>query len=271
MLDTYLERIAHQELTTRREGLLKSLKGIGVNYDIQQEEVDGHNLVNITVPMHHYEMPYILVTTNYDSVLGSPGANNNGAAVAISLAILRVFHFIRGRKKQPLPLEFAFFDGHHEHMLGSHVFAQTVNPKNVHLVINLDLCGIGEAVLLSAGKHVSHSLAEKSLQKMDDASHLNFHMLDALPPSNEKPFEEMGIPTVSVCIAPEEDIVPIVGVAVSLKNQEHVALLPNVYESIHYPDRDTLDKVQIDAMRQVMLIVNSLISNMLTEIKADWK
>ncbi len=271
MLDQYLARIAHSELTMRREGLLKSLKGIGVGYDIQQEKVDGHNLVNITVPMHHHEMPYILVTTNYDSVLGSTGANNNAAAVAISLAILRVFHFIRGRKKQPLPLEFAFFDGHHEHMLGSHVFAQTVNPEDIHLVINLDLCGIGDAVLLAAGKHVANTHAQKAVATMEKASHLNFQMLDVLPPSNEKPFNDMGIPTVSICIAPEEDIVPIVGVAVSIKNQERVALLPNVYEGIHYPERDTLDKIQVDAMRQVMLIVNSLISNMLSEIKTDWR
>ena len=171
LLDNYLNRIAHPDLTKRRDGLLTSLKGIGVEYDIHQERVNDHNLVNITVPMHHNEMPYVLVTTNYDSVIGSPGANNNVAAVAISLGILRVFHFIRGRKKQALPLEFAFFDGHHQHMLGSQVFARGVNPEKVHLVINLDLCGIGDMVLLSSGKYVLGTYAEKAIRRLENSPH----------------------------------------------------------------------------------------------------
>ena len=272
MLDSYLERIAHPELSQRREGLLTTLKGIGVQYAIHQTQVENHNLVNVTVPMHHNDMPYILVTTNYDTAKGSPGANNNGAAVAISLGILRVFHFIRGRKQQSLPLEFAFFDGHHEHMLGSEVFSRQVQADNVHMVINLDLCGIGDMVLLSAGKHVQNTPAEKAIRRLDSSPHRpGFHQVDILPPSNEAPFERLGIPTVSVCIAPEDDIVPIVGLAVSLHNDERVALLPGVYEGVHRPERDTLDAVQIEAMRQVMLIVNSLISNMLNIVKADWK
>lgn len=272
MLDNYLERIAHPELSKRRDGLLTSLKGIGVDYGIHQAHSGEHNLVNITVPMHHNEMPYILVTTNYDSPTGSQGANNNAAAVAISLGILRVFHFIRGRKKQALPLEFAFFDGHHQHMLGSQVFARGVNPDKVHMVINLDLCGIGETVLLASGKYVAGTLAEKAIRRLENSPHqLSLHKVDILPSSNEAPFEALTIPTASVCIAPEEDIVPIVGLAVSLHNNERVALLPGVYEGVHHPELDTVDSIQIDAMRQVMLIVNSLVSNMLNVIKADWK
>ena len=272
MLENYLERIAQPTLSSRRDGLLTSLKAIGVDFEIRKEAVDGHNLINITVPMHHNEMPYILVTSNYDSTMGSPGANNNAAAVAISLGILRVFHFIRGRKKQPLPLEFAFFDGHHQHMLGSQVFARKIKPENIHMVINLDLCGIGDMVLLSAGKYVANTNAEKAIRRLENSPHqFSLRMVDILPPSNEHPFEALKIPTASICAAPEDDIVPIVGLAVSLQNDENIALLPGVYQGVHRPELDTLDTVGIDAMRQVMLIVNSLISNMLNVIKADWK
>ncbi|MEM9951908.1 MAG: M28 family peptidase [Chloroflexota bacterium] len=271
MLENYLQRVAQPDLIKRREGLLSSLKGIGAPYDILKVPVGNHNLVNVSVPMHHDEMPYILIATNYDSVEGSIGANNNGASVAILLSILRVFHFIRGRKKQALPLEFAFFDGHHEHMVGGRSFAEAIYPENIHLMINLDLCGIGDMVLLSAGHYVESSPARQALYKLNDAKHLNYRLLDLLPPSNDAPFEARGIPTISVSIAPEDDITPIVGVAVSMRNEENVALLPNVYECIHHPERDTLDIIEVDAMRQVMLIVNTLISNMLTVIKADWR
>lgn len=272
MLETYLERIAQPVPGNRREGLLTSLKAIGVDFEIQKENHEGHNLINITVPMHRKEIPYILVTSNYDNVIGSPGANNNAAAVAISLGIMRVFHFIRGRKQQPLPLEFAFFDGHHQHMLGSQVFVRKIQPENIRLVINLDLCGIGDMVLLSAGKYIAGSDANKAIRRLENSPHqFSLHTVDILPPSNELPFEQFKIPTVSICAAPEDDIVPIVGLAVSLHNNENVALLPGVYQGVHRPELDTLDTVGIDAMRQVMLIVNSLISNMLNIIKADWK
>jgi hypothetical protein len=83
-----------------------------------------------------------------------------------------------------------------------------------------------------------------------------------LPWGDDYYFNQVGIPTVSICIVPEDDIVPIVGVAVAIHNNEHIALLPDVYETIHNRSLDKPESVKLESMQQVMLVVNSFISNL---------
>jgi hypothetical protein len=265
LLDAYLSQIAKQDIEQRRAAVSTLLEGIGVRYQVQESPA------NIVVPMHHNSLPYVLIGTHYDNQAESYGANNNAAGVAIALGLLRVFHFIQTRKQRPLPLEFVFFDGQVD---GSYAYSEKLNPQQLYAMLNLNLCGVGDTVLMAAGKHVPNSPVEKALRRLDTSPHQpSLHHVELLPPSSEIPFENLGIPTVSICIAPEDDIVPMVGLAVSMHENEKLAVLPSVYESVRYPERDTIEAIQIDAMRQVMLVVNQLISNLITTMPegVDWK
>jgi hypothetical protein len=64
-----------------------------------------------------------------------------------------------------------------------------------------------------------------------------------------------------------------VGVAVSMHNNEKIALLPGVFETIQNRSLDKPDVIDIDAMRQVMLVVNNLISNLFITMpeSIDWR
>lgn len=265
MLDAYLLQLAQPKLEERRKALLKLLDEIGVHSELDNSPA------NIRVPMHRDSMPYILVGAHYDNLSDSVGANNNAASVAIALGLLRVFHFIQVRKQRPLPLEFVFFDGQVD---GSHAYTERMNPQKLYAMISLNLCGLGDTVLMAMGKHVANSPVEKAVRRLENSPHQpSLHLMELLPPSSEIPFEHMGVPTISICIAPEDDIVPILGLAVAMHNNEKIALLPAVYESIHHPELDTVETIQVDAMRQVMLVANQFISNMFTTMPegVDWK
>jgi hypothetical protein len=265
LLDAYLSQIAQPEIEQRRTALSNLLEGIGVRYEIQDSPA------NLIVPMHHNVLPYILIGAHYENLGESFGANNNASGVAIALGLLRVFHFIQARKQRPLPLEFSFFDGQID---GSYAYSESMNPQQLYAMLNLNLCGVGDTVLMAAGKHVPNSPVEKALRRLDTSPHQpSLQHVQMLPPSSEVPFEEHSIPTISICIVPEDDIVPMIGLAYSMQENEKIALLPSVYESVRYPERDTVDAIQVDAMRQVMLVVNQLISNLMTTMPegVDWK
>lgn len=274
MLDTYLSLVAQKDADARRQGVLTALEEIRVDYTLQSSNQNGQAIETIRVPMHQDEMPYILLGVHYDGVGGGEGANKNAAAVAITLGILRVFYFIRRTKARPLPLEFVFFDGHHQDMAGSHAYAAQVDTQQIHMMINLDMCGVGDTVLVASGAHVTGSAAEKAVRRLETSPYYpTMRMMALLPPGDHLPFEAKKVPTVTISIVPEEDIVPMVGLAVALHNEEQVAVLPSIYEVVHNPALDTVAHVQVDAMRQVMLIVNALISNLLTLMPdgIDWK
>jgi hypothetical protein len=267
LLDDYLAQIAQQDIKERRDALCRILKGIGVAFDLQSEE----RPINIRVPLHRDSLPYILVGVHYDNLLDSFGANNNASSVAVALGLLRVFHFIQTKKQRPLPLEFVFFDGQES---GSTAYANCVDPQRLYAMLNLSLCGVGDTVLMATGKHVANSPVEKAIRRLENSPHQpSLRLVELLPPSSEIAFEALGVPTISVCIVPDDDVLPMIGLAVSMHNREKIALLPAVYEAVQHPDRDTIEAIQVDAMRQVMLIVNSFVSNLLTTMPegVDWK
>jgi hypothetical protein len=221
------------------------------------------------------KVPYILIATNYDSPQGSQGANSNGSAVAVALGLLRVFRFLQKQKGRPLPLEFAFFDFKESDRIGSRAYVENVDTAQIYAMLNLNLCGHGNYVLMSRGKHVGTSSVERALRQLQDTPHQHtLRYVEMLPPSDDESFEPYGIPTVSICIVPEEDIIPMIGLAISLHNKEKLAVLPGVYEAVHNRILDTIDTVELGSMRQVMLVVNALVSNLLNimpEEDIHWK
>jgi aminopeptidase YwaD len=216
LLDDYLAQIAQQDISERRDALCNILTGIGVAFDVQSKE----RPINIHVPMHRDSLPYILVGAHYNNLVDSIGANNNASAVAVALGLLRVFHFIQTKKQRPLPLEFVFFDGQEA---GSAAYAKHADAQQLYAMLNLNLCGVGDTVLMATGKHVANSPVEKAIRRLEDSPHqASLRVVELLPPGNELAFEALGVPTISVCIVPDDDVVPMIGLAVSMHKQPYL-------------------------------------------------
>ena len=78
---------------------------LGFHATYQPEGMEGHNLFGV-VPGRDRLLPPLLLGAHYDSVISSPCADDNAAAVAIALAVARA---VPARQLQR-DLLFAFFD-----------------------------------------------------------------------------------------------------------------------------------------------------------------
>ena len=80
----------------------------------------------------------ILVTAHYDTVPGSPGADDNASSLAAALEIARLL----GRRSTVRSLKFAFFDQEEVGLRGSLAYtADPDNLKNLAGVVNLEMLG----------------------------------------------------------------------------------------------------------------------------------
>jgi Zn-dependent M28 family amino/carboxypeptidase len=86
----------------------------------------------------------VVIGAHYDTVYGSPGANDNASAVAANLALARRF----ANQKMGRTLRFVFFTNeeapfYHSEQMGSFVYAKSCKQKNENITAMLSLETIG--------------------------------------------------------------------------------------------------------------------------------
>ena len=94
----------------------------------------GANVV-ATIPATTGAEPQIIVGAHFDSVSGSPGANDNASGSAVVLAIAR---FLADVPCRNAPVTIVFFDQEELGLFGSRAFAQTLSPADVRAVHTID-------------------------------------------------------------------------------------------------------------------------------------
>jgi hypothetical protein len=116
----------------------------GINYsatpDVHFDQKIGKNvnLTNIIVPSDRKKV--VGIGSHYDVVRDSPGADDNGSAVAVSLDVLMRL------KRNPLNnlgVSFFFFDLEEERLLGSKSYVSRFGKNNLIAFYNMELVGIG--------------------------------------------------------------------------------------------------------------------------------
>lgn len=155
----------------------------------------------------------LLLAAHHDAVPGSPGANDNAAAVGILLAL-----GARLRREPParLRVRLAFFGGEERAMLGSRVYARRVPLDDLVGVVSLELCGIGDALALwdvtpalratpLAGAAVE---AAEALGYVRDET---YHLTEPVPyfGSDHRPLVDRGVPGLGLTVIPRESIAPL--------------------------------------------------------------
>lgn len=125
----------------RREVILDTLTQMGFDYHLQQYQhlaLKGDNII-VTIGKGRKE---ILVITHYDAVPGSPGANDNGASIAV------VFDLLNRLKKYKPKHKFRFIIFGDEELgcIGSQAYVMKRNLKNIVAVYDMELVGIGDMI-----------------------------------------------------------------------------------------------------------------------------
>ena len=160
--DINYERYHPQQRQRVRNYLKQKLRDFG--WSPQQQVFDKPDRqaqdkgVNIWAqqPGSHPEAEKIIVAAHYDTVAGSPGADDNGSGVATVLEVARLFgqrqtDVFRGRHRGTAPtvvdstrrsLQVVFFDAEEQGMLGSLAFTDVAaHRQNVRAVLVLEMIG----------------------------------------------------------------------------------------------------------------------------------
>jgi Zn-dependent M28 family amino/carboxypeptidase len=100
-----------------------------------------HNLI-LDLPGEE-ERPFILVGAHFDAVPGSPGADDNGSALAVLLELARVFSVDPARH----PLRLAAFDLEECEQRGSRAYANEIKARGERpkLMVSLEMLGYRDA------------------------------------------------------------------------------------------------------------------------------
>ena len=100
-----------------------------------------HNLI-LDLPGDQ-DRPFILLGAHFDAVPGSPGADDNGSALAVLLELARAFSITPARH----PLRFAAFDLEEREQRGSRAYANELKTRGERpmLMISLEMLGYRDA------------------------------------------------------------------------------------------------------------------------------
>ena len=127
-------RVTAEERSAARQVIRDELAAAGVE---AREDAFGDDGVNVIgrIEGRDPSAPAIVVSAHYDTVPGSPGADDNGSGVAAVLELARVF----GRTDPAVPIELTFFDLEERGLLGSRHRSATA-PAAAG-VFNFDMIG----------------------------------------------------------------------------------------------------------------------------------
>lgn len=89
--------------------------------------------------------PFVGLSSHYDAVPGSPGANDNASAIAVCVELLRRY------MEEPFGrfgLQVFFFDEEEKGLLGSQAYVEQYGVRGMKGLFNLELVGMGEEFAL---------------------------------------------------------------------------------------------------------------------------
>ncbi|NJK41178.1 MAG: M20/M25/M40 family metallo-hydrolase [Acaryochloridaceae cyanobacterium SU_2_1] len=130
------ERYTDTERLRARDYLRETLTSAGWKAT-EQEFATGINVI-AERPGLNPEAGMILVAAHYDSVQGSPGADDNASGVAVALEVARLL----ADRPTPRGLRIVFFDQEEAGLVGSYAYVQQpTNLENLAAVVVLEMLG----------------------------------------------------------------------------------------------------------------------------------
>ena len=131
-------------LGSEQGNALKEPLTVTLNVNTEQRLVTGRNLI---AHQKGVTQPQVLLGAHYDSVAGSPGANDNASGTAVVLNIAR-----RLARSDAHSVWFVAFDGEEDGLQGSSAFVRAADPQflsHLQVMMNFDMVGVNERLSVS--------------------------------------------------------------------------------------------------------------------------
>lgn len=193
----YIERIATANQPERKQAIIDILNEIGVEFVLQSAHVGEHDVENIVVSRNP-SYKRLVIGAHYDSVDGSTGANDNASGCSVLL------HTIQQLKNTKRSIDFVFFDREEYIDHGSEAYLNIVGKENISAMINLDMCGYENTIVVSHKGNVDNNAFYATMNKEILEKHA-VTLVDFLPNGDDDRFDEFNIPNISVCTLGRDD------------------------------------------------------------------
>jgi aminopeptidase YwaD len=139
---------------------------LSVRYDPWRYKLRSGNNIEATLPGTESCDTIIVLSAHYDTISISPGANDDGSGVAVVLAAAEILSQYRFNST----IRFVLFSGEEQGLLGSHEYVQNAVNKGEHILGNLNLDGVGNAMTAEDGMKIKHLSNEHSAWMVDYSS-----------------------------------------------------------------------------------------------------
>jgi len=161
---------------------------------------------NFVVDVGAGEQTLILIG-HHDAVPGSPGANDDGSAVAILLTLAE--RLVREPPSR-IRVRLLFTGGEEIGYLGARCYVKTADLKGVLGVLSLELCGIGDSLAVwdavppLDGAPLLRAFAE-TLERLGYRRDESYHIVGKIPlfGSDHRAFAALGIPAFGLTVVPQ--------------------------------------------------------------------
>lgn len=125
----------------KRRGIIVNwLKEHRVEYRMQEYATGTNLIVDLGTGGKR-----IGVSSHFDRIPESPGANDNSSAIAVCLDIIRTYQV---KRNQGIGLRLFFFDEEETGLKGSSAYTRQYGVKDMIGLINLELVGIGDKLAI---------------------------------------------------------------------------------------------------------------------------
>jgi Zn-dependent M28 family amino/carboxypeptidase len=203
----------------------------------------------------------LLLIAHHDAVPGSPGANDNGAAVGI---LLHLLDRLGARVPPGLRVRVLFTAAEELGYLGARAYVRDTELADVVGVLSLELCGIGDSLAVWDVTENSAFLrsvtgALESLGLRRDES---YHVVGRIPVfgSDHRAFAAAGIPAYGLTVVPAREAEALRRFVLSPARSAFRSLVrrPPPFDTYH-TSRDGLRTLQAPALQRVALALEALV------------
>jgi hypothetical protein len=199
----------------------------------------------------------LVLAAHHDAVPGSPGANDNAAAVGI---LLHLIEHLAPRIPPSLRVRLLFPACEELGYLGARAYVRDLPPSGVIGVLSLELCGIGDSVAVwDAGdgtpflRTVGGALDDMGLRRDE-----SWHQVGRIPVfgSDHRAFAAAGVPAYGLSVVPfsEADALRAFVLSPVKSALLHLVRRPPPFDTYHTP-RDlgaTLDPRALDLVARAL-------------------
>ena len=190
----------------RKDERCRAIMGILQEKDIPfyvQRLLEGEHWVENIVISFAPSNRRLVIGAHYDNLEGSSGANDNASGVSVLIRLAQYISEIGAEN-----VEIVLFDREEYGDHGSSAYIKAIGKDSIDIMINLDMCGYGDAITVLTKGNMGNSLLSRLLtQEMIDEYRIL--TIDRLPTrfGDDDTFDSFGIPNIAITTMPRNEAI----------------------------------------------------------------